>query len=93
MKGTIIAAVIGMLLGGSVGTYIGYIFYVKPCPACNCPQPEPCPPAIDLQGFDVGKLNNKKGSFTYSPQLNNVHITISDTNLFKRAVKEALHRR
>lgn len=58
---------------------------IPECPACNCP------PAteVQLQNFDVNKLNNKKGNFTYSPSLNNVtvKITCADSALLKQLLK------
>lgn len=81
-----IVAILGMA-AGSFGTVI-LTKAVKPrieipaCPACNCP------PAteVQLQNFDVEKLNNKKGNFTYSPSLNNVtvKITCSDSTLLRQ---------
>lgn len=57
------------------------------CPACNCP------PAteVKLQDFDLSKLNNKKGNFTYSPQLHNVTIKIEakDSTLLKQALRNS----
>jgi hypothetical protein len=60
---------------------------IPPCPDCKCP------PAVevDLQNFDLGKLNNKKGSFTYAPSLHNVTVKIdaSDSVLIKQILKQA----
>jgi hypothetical protein len=52
---------------------------IPACPACNCPA------AVSLQGFDVSKLNNKKGTFNYSPVLNNpvIKLDCGDSVLLK----------
>lgn len=51
------------------------------CPVCNCP------PAVSLQNFDMDKLNNKRGTFTYSPQLHNVRVIIeSKDSLLLKAI-------
>lgn len=64
------------------------------CPDCVCP-PAPdcvCPAAVSLQTFDLEKLNNKRGSFTYNPQLENVtiQVTAADSVWMKRAIETAL---
>lgn len=62
--GWIFGALLGVIGGGG-----GAVAIMKasrqPCPACNCP------PAteINLQQFDPGKIVNRKGTFTYSPQI------------------------
>lgn len=81
-----LVAILGMA-AGSAGTVVltkavKPRIEIPPCPACNCP------PAteVQLQNFDVEKLNNKKGNFTYSPSLNNVtvKITCADSTLLKQ---------
>lgn len=56
-----------------------------PCPACNCPA------TVSLMNFDLDKLNNKRGTFNYSPQLHDVKIVIEnkDSLLLKQILKEA----
>ena len=45
---------------------------IPKCPDCSCP------PAteVSLQNFDLDKLNNKRGNFTYAPSLHNVTVRI-----------------
>lgn len=60
---------IEILIGLVLGAGLVYLTE-RPCPACNCP------PAVEvkLNEFDPGKINNKKGSFSYAP-----HNTITGT--------------
>jgi hypothetical protein len=84
-------AIAAGILVGSGGTLV-ISKAIKPeikipaCPACPS-----CPPAteVKLQSFDLEKLNNKKGSFTYAPQLNNVTVKIEakDTAVFKQMLR------
>lgn len=91
LKGYLIAAVAVVGFGG--GTFFGSKVLDKKCPDCNCPTVNvpPCPAAVSLQNFDLDKLNNKKGTFTYSPQLNNVKVVIEskDSTLVKNLLKAA----
>lgn len=50
-----------------------------------------CPPAVSLQGFDVSKFNNKKGTLNYNPQLYNPTIIFQakDSLLWKQMLREA----
>lgn len=50
-----------------------------------------CPAAVELQSFDLSKLNNKKGNFTYAPQLHDVQIRIEskDSTLLKQLLKQS----
>lgn len=60
-------------------------------PACpQCPLVV-CPPAVSLQSFDLSKLNNKKGNFTYAPSLHDVTIKIEakDSTLIKQILRSA----
>lgn len=75
----IIAALIGLCLGSGLTVAVERatrakptVVNVPPCPACNCP------PSVSLQNFDLDKLNNRKGNFTYSPQLSNVTVKIEN---------------
>ena len=49
-----------------------------------------CPDAVSLQPFDLEKMNNKKGNFTYSPQLSGVTLEMcgSDSLLIARIAQE-----
>jgi hypothetical protein len=86
----IIALAVGIAIGSGGTLFIAKM--IKPeikipsCPACNCP------PAteVHLQDFDLEKLNNKKGTFSYSPQLNNVRVIIEskDSLLFKQMLRK-----
>lgn len=61
------------------------VISVPACPACPT-----CPATVSLQNFDLDKLNNKKGTFTYSPSLKDVTVVIDckDSVL----IKQLLHR-
>lgn len=81
----IVSALIGLVIGGasSVAVVRATREQPLPCPACNCPA------AVSLQNFDLDKLNNKKGTFSYSPQLHGVTIKIEskDSVLLKQILK------
>ncbi len=85
----IIILVTVVAFGG--GTVLGTKIVPK-CPDCkptlNVP---PCPAAVSLQNFDMDKMNNKKGNFTYSPQLHNVTVKIEakDSLLVKQLLRSA----
>lgn len=88
----ILAVILGMAAGSGGTLFIAKM--IKPkieIPAC--PQCPACPPAteVKLQDFDVEKINNRKGSFTYSPQLHNVTIRIEqkDSVLLKSLLRKA----
>lgn len=74
----------------AAGTFFG-VKVLTPAPV-KCPDCK-CPPStqVDLQNFDLDKLNNKKGHFTYSPSLNNVTVKIEmkDSALFKQMLRQA----
>lgn len=77
-----------LLLGVGVGAYVCKMVQPQPkepppCPACNCPA------AVSLQNFDLDKLNNKRGTFTYSPQLHDVRLVIEskDSLLLKSLLR------
>lgn len=63
-------------------------------PACPVVTVPPCPPqtAVSLQNFDLDKLNNKKGTFYYQPQLHNVQVIIEakDSVMLKQLLKQSL---
>jgi hypothetical protein len=50
-----------------------------------------CPDAVSLQTFDLSKLNNKKGNFSYAPQLHDVTIQLncSDSTFARELLKKA----
>lgn len=53
-----------------------------------------CPDAISLQPFDMDKLNNKKGNFTYSPQLSDITLELcgNDSLLIDKIAQEVAKR-
>lgn len=67
----IIAAALG-LAAGSGGTLL-ITKAVKPkieipaCPPCNCPPAA----VVELGNFDMDKLNNRRGNFTFAPNFQN----------------------
>jgi hypothetical protein len=54
------------------------------CPACNCPA------AVELQHFDVEKLKNNRGNFTYSPQISGVTISGTDSTFFREMIRQGV---
>jgi hypothetical protein len=55
---------------------------IESIPPCECPPTT----EVSLQTFDLSKLNNKRGNFTYAPSLNNVTVVIRperDSTLLK----------
>lgn len=85
-----VALGVGVLAGGE---YIRYtqptlakieqaVAQVPPCPPCNCPA------TVSLMNFDMDKLNNKRGTFNYSPQLHDVKVVIEskDSTLLKSLI-------
>lgn len=77
-----------ILFGVVAGAYVFKVAQPQPqqpppCPACNCPA------AVSLQNFDLDKLNNKRGTFTYSPQLHDVRLVIEskDSLLLKSLLR------
>lgn len=73
------------VLGGFAGGMITDKKLTK-LPACNCN----CPPAVEveLQKLDLEKLNNKKGSFYYQPNIKLENVTVKvDTALAKQILK------
>lgn len=56
---------------------------IPECPACNCP------PAVSLNGFDVDKLNNKKGTFHLHNTISNVTVNVD--SLMLRQLIQASH--
>jgi len=69
--GIIFAGLIGLIGGGGAAVAIMKATN-RPCPACNCP------PAteINMQQFDPGKIINRKGTFTYAPQIELHNVTL-----------------
>jgi hypothetical protein len=56
------------------------------CAPCeyNCPDVV-CPPAVTLQAFDLQKMNNRRGNFTYAPVLDNVILVVDcKDSLFRK---------
>jgi len=79
----------GIAFGGAGATLIHKMIQPKivipPCPTCPS-----CPPAVSLLGgSNFEKFNNKKGEFTYSPQINNPTVVLdcSDSVLLKQIAK------
>lgn len=86
----IIALAVGIAVGSAGTLFISKaikpVINIPACPPCNCP------PAteVKLQDFDLDKLNNKKGNFTYAPQLNNVRVIIEskDSLMLKQLLRK-----
>jgi hypothetical protein len=91
-KSITVAVALAGLRVGSVGT-MWISKAIKPEIKLSCPPAPPCncPAAVELQSFDLSKLNNKKGNFTYSPQLHDVRIVIEskDSVLVKQILKSS----
>jgi hypothetical protein len=86
-----IVAIIGIALGSggtiAITKATQPTVEIPPVPDCICN----CPPSteVSLQNFDLTKLNNKKGAFTYAPSLHNVTIRIDakDSVLIKQLLR------
>lgn len=63
---------VSFLIGLIVGIFVAR--YVTPKPVIICPQCPECPAAVKMSSFDLTKLNNKKGNFTYAPTYKDVTI-------------------
>jgi hypothetical protein len=84
----IIAALIGAGLTVGVTMLTAPEIVVKApeipkCPDCNCP------PSVSLNGFDVDKLNNKKGTFHLHNTISNVTVNVD--SLMLRQLIQASH--
>lgn len=85
---------IAVALAFGAGLFLGLRVQPKPpeikipaCPACPSLN---CPPAVSLQNFDLEKLNNKRGNFTYSPNLHDVRVVIeSKDSVFLKQLIQA----
>lgn len=82
MKSTIIISIISVLLGLSLGLFIGF----KSTPKLTIPPYPECPdlihtcnPAIEVQSLDLDRVRKIKGNFTFSPVYNGDIYMKSDT--------------
>lgn len=93
MRNLIFAAVAVVSAGiGSAGTVLISKAF-KPKIVINT-EKVTCPDAISLQPFDMDKLNNKKGNFTYSPQLSDITLELcgNDSLLIAKIAQEVAKR-
>lgn len=70
------------------GSFFGTKVLDKKCPDLKCPEIPACscPPAVEMQSFDLDKLNNKKGNFHLHNTINNpvIRIESKDSALVKQ---------
>lgn len=85
-----IALALGVTIGGIGGSRIATRAAQVAAVPCNCP------PAAVLHlapDFDVTKINNKKGTFDYSPTTNFENVTVviecKDSVLLRQILKAA----
>jgi hypothetical protein len=85
---------LAIVAGFAGGSFFGSKVLDKKCPDLKCPEIPACncPAAVELNNFDLEKINNKKGGqFHLHNTLSNVTIKIEakDSVLIKQLLRQA----
>jgi hypothetical protein len=85
---------LAIVAGFAGGSFFGSKVLDKKCPDLKCPEIPACncPASVELNNFDLEKINNKKGGhFHLHNELSNVTIKIEakDSVLIKQLLRQA----